>query len=75
MLVRLDNSGNPDIHFLRYPQEDAAAAVDAKRADPSVPDGITDFLRTLKTSPTIRSYCFKDHQGEQRHFSYLESHS
>lgn len=66
MLVRLDNSGNPDIHFLRFPQEDATAAVDAKRADTHVPDAIADFLRTIKTSPTIRSYCFKDHAGNKR---------
>ncbi|KKY19482.1 hypothetical protein UCDDS831_g05452 [Diplodia seriata] len=63
MLVRLDNSGNPDIHFLRYPQDDATAAVDAKRADAQVPDALADFLRTIKTSPTIRSYCFKDHEA------------
>ncbi|KAL1635449.1 hypothetical protein SLS58_010258 [Diplodia intermedia] len=63
MLVRLDNSGNPDIHFLRYPQHDATAAVDAKRADAQVPDALADFLRTIKTSPTIRSYCFKDHEA------------
>ncbi|EOD48492.1 hypothetical protein UCRNP2_4812 [Neofusicoccum parvum UCRNP2] len=63
MLIRLDNSGNPDIHFLRFPQDDATAAVDAKRAETHVPDAIADFLRTIKTSPTIRSYCFKDHQA------------
>ncbi|KAF4542517.1 hypothetical protein BFW01_g6866 [Lasiodiplodia theobromae] len=66
MLVRLDNSGNPDIHFLRFPQDDATAAVDAKRADTHVPDAIADFLRTIKTSPTIRSYCFKDHEAMHR---------
>lgn len=63
MLIRLDNSGNPDIHFLRFPQDDATAAVDAKRADTHVPDAIADFLRLIKTSPTIRTYSFKDHEA------------
>ncbi|KAF2144015.1 uncharacterized protein K452DRAFT_223714 [Aplosporella prunicola CBS 121167] len=58
MLVRLDNSGGPELHMLRLPQEDATAAVDAKRAEAHLPDAVSDLLRTVKTSPSVRTYSF-----------------
>ncbi|KAF2090401.1 hypothetical protein K490DRAFT_71985 [Saccharata proteae CBS 121410] len=57
-LIRLDNSGQPDLHVLRLPQDDATAAVDAKRAENNIPDAIGDLLRTFNTSSTVRTYSF-----------------
>ncbi|KAK7549180.1 hypothetical protein IWX49DRAFT_307282 [Phyllosticta citricarpa] len=58
LLVRLDNSGGPHMHMLRLPQDDANAAIDCKRSEPNVPEAIAEFLRTLKSSATIRTYSF-----------------
>ncbi|KAK8151677.1 hypothetical protein IWX90DRAFT_206455 [Phyllosticta citrichinensis] len=63
LLIRLDNSGGPHVHMLRLPQDDANAAIDCKRSEPNVPEAVADFLRTLKTSATIRSYSFPNHEA------------
>lgn len=47
------------LQMLRAPQEDMTISVDTRQAQPPIPDGLAELLRTINSSPTIRTYTLK----------------
>lgn len=63
LLIGLKASGRPEISILRQEQQDLSMAVEAKRTEPDIPDLMSNLMRNIAVTSTVRTFTFHDFAG------------